>query len=827
MVVTAAAPTSLGRFELKRMLGSGAQGTVWLAFDPRLEREVAIKQLRVRSADETAVQRWLAEARAVSRLSHPAIVSLFEADVEAQHPFLVFEMVHGQTLTHRLRSKGAMQERDAAELMLEVLEGLVHAHAAGVIHRDLKPSNIMIDEAGRARVMDFGLAVMGEAKESDTGLMGTAAYMAPEAINGAPPWPGMDVFSAGLVFYEMLVGQPAVAEQDTYRTIYRLSHEDIALPEKLPHAITDSLRALVDRALAREPAARYQTAAEFRNVLAQWLAPKEVATESGGRSGTLEFLLRRMQHKSDFPALSESVSRILSLSQSENESIGGLSSKILRDVALTNKLLRLVNSSFYRHRLGGTISTVSRAVALIGFAGIRNIALSLVVMDHMKDKRHAGALREEFLRSIMAGTLAEELCPTAKEAEEAFIGAMFQNMGRMLTQFYFAEEADQIRDMLARASAVATLADTRAAPPPGFDEEERVSRSVLGISFQELGMGVARSWGMPDNLVHAMRRYAAGEEVKSSNDPADRLRVLASAANDVADGLLAGEEDHGHERLQQAGQRYGKALGVESKHLSEAVGRSQSRIRELAKTLAIQVKPGSPTATLVGQVSSAEEVETPRGRRVASGEGPGAMELDAAVRKTSAAAPEAVPPAALAPSAPVVSSAAAETLAAGIQDISNSLVENFKLNEVLRMVLETLLRSLDFQRVVFCLRDSRTGLLTGRLALGLESDVVAKRFQVKLTGQADLFAAVCLRGADMLITDASAPNIAARLPPWFVQGVNAPTFLLLPLVMKNSPIGLIYADKSEAGAIVISERELSLLRTLRNQAVMAFKHASS
>ena len=163
-------------------------------------------------------------------------------------------------------------------------------------------------------------------------------------------------------------------------------------------------------------------------------------------------------------------------------------------------------------------------------------------------------------------------------------------------------------------------------------------------------------------------------------------------------------------------------------------------------------------------------------------------------------------------------------MTAGIQDITNAMVESFKLNEVLRMVLETMLRALRLSRVVFCLRDPKTDVISGRFGLGHEVESVARAFRVAMQGETDLFAAVCRKGADTLITDAFAPQIARRLPAWYLQHVNAPAFLLLPLAIKGAPFALIYADKAQPG-FELSEKELSLLRTLRNQAVMAFRQA--
>ena len=169
---------------------------------------------------------------------------------------------------------------------------------------------------------------------------------------------------------------------------------------------------------------------------------------------------------------------------------------------------------------------------------------------------------------------------------------------------------------------------------------------------------------------------------------------------------------------------------------------------------------------------------------------------------------------------------AAEVLAAGIQDITNSMVEDFKLNDVLYMILETMFRALGFRRVVFCLRDAREDALIGRFGLGDMAQEMAPRFRIPLKASGDLFAAVCLKGADTLIADATVGHIAARLPAWYRKGVNAPAFLLLPMQKKGTPFALIYADKAVPGGIELGEKELSLLRTLLNQTVMAFKQAA-
>ncbi|WP_119354632.1 protein kinase domain-containing protein [Azohydromonas sediminis] len=785
--------TVLGRFVLERKLGEGAQASVWLGRDTRLEREVALKLLAP-DADAGAVSQWLHEARAVSQLTHPHIVPVFEADEHDGQSYLVFEYVAGPTLSQRLRSGGAIAPREAVTMMLGVLDALRAAHARGIVHRDLKPSNILLDADGRARVMDFGIAAR-IADPHDRRIFGTPGYMSPEAARGKPPTPAMDVFGAGVVLAEMLSGTPLLRERDPMRAIERVALEQLELPEHLGDPPDDALRAIVRRAIARDAAQRFADVGEMHRALAQWLQPKVEAVVDPEASGTLEFLLRRMRLKSDFPALSDSVARIQRLTRSENENLNNLASEILQDVALTNKLLRMVNSAHYF--AAGPVTTVSRAVALVGFAGVRNMALALVLLEHMHDKGHAQQLKEEFLRALMAGTLAGELVPAVRDGEEAFLSAMFQNLGRLLTEFYLREEAQQIRALMRPPEG--TL---EAAAPP---DQDSAAVRVLGISFEDLGLGVAKSWGLPETLRQSMRRAGPDTPARAAERGPERMRWLGQAANEVADALLY--SDDADAKIGDIEQRYARVLGFKPDELKRAAEQAQQRLASLVEAMAIRVGPTDRAQRLLAPpAAAAEDSLSPlQLQAAAAAAAPAALDLD-------------------------LGEPAADVLAAGIQDITNHMVsDGFRLNEVLRMVLETMLRALRVRRVVFALRDAKTNTLVGRFGLGDGADAVSAALRVPLQlapgAAADLFTAVCLKGVDTLIADANVANIAARLPPWFRERVGAPSFLLLPLTLKNAPLGLIYADQATAGGIALGEKELSLLRTLRNQAVMAFRQA--
>ncbi len=784
---------TLGRFRLERLLGEGAQATVWLAHDPRLDREVALKVLS--TGAENAVDEWLQEARAVSRLNHAGIVQVFEADRFDGRPALVFELVHGGTLLPLLR-QGPMPVRRAVEMMIEVLDALACAHAAGVVHRDLKPSNILLDVQGRPRVTDFGIAARVQ-DATAARVVGTPGYISPEAARGEVPHPRMDVFAAGILLAELLSGQRLNHDPDPKRCLQRVLNEDLHLPLLESRDSDDALRAIVERALARDPKQRWDSAALLRDALAEWLHRPELAAAQGNgvpQAAALEFLLRRMRAKADFPGLSASIEQVQRLTQSEDESLANLSSAILKDVALTNKLLRLVNTVQFRHAGGGSINTVSRAVALIGFAGVRNLALSLLLLERMQDRGHAAQLKTEFLRGLMAGSLARELCQSQREAEELFLAALFQNLGRLLSEFYFPEEAQQVRRLVREPQgAKAPLTEATA------------SARVLGIPYEDLGIGVARSWGLPDTLTAVMRRPAGAPPQRALDVPLEQQRWLARVANDTADLMLATEPEKLSAPLHRLAEAHAKALRIPAARFEAACAQARERLSHLADAMELHVDRHSQAQRLMPM-----QLEVP-----ASSD----SDMDTMVL------PASTPTVQDESSAATRRAQAAEQLSAGVQDITDAMVENQDLGAILRMILETMYRALALRRVVFCLRDAKSGSLAGRFALGDEQATWLPHFKVPLTpgSTPDLFNAVCLKGVDTLIADTTQPNIAQRLPGWYDSRLRAGSFLLLPVVVKGAPLALIYADHAEPNGIALDEKELKLLRTLRNQALMAFR----
>ena len=803
----------VGRFEILRELGRGAQSVVYLARDPHLQRQVAIKTLHFARPDAQQNSQLLAEARMVSQLRHPNIVPIFEAAKEQGDLYLVFQLVPGRNLAEHLQITGALPPARAIPIMLAILDALAHAHAAGIIHRDLKPSNILIDDDGVARVMDFGIAARAEARSTDGGqLTGTPAYMAPEYISERRSSERSDIFAAGLVLYELLAGRRALAGRDVPQVMRRIIGDDIRLPAETIGLLDERLVHLVHRALERDPANRYESAAQMREALDDHLHPPPVGEANDARQSTIDFLLRRMRHKSDFPALSESVSAINRITPAENQSVSQLANTILKDFSLTNKILRMVNSAYYQQAGGGNISTVSRAVVVLGLDAVRSMAITVLLLEHLQNTDNADQLKDEFLRANLAGVLARDIGSSVAgrpESEEAFICSMFHNLGRLLSQYYFPEESAEIRRVLLQRNCA----------------EDAAAQQVLGISFADLGMAIAQTWGFPRQIVNSMRRLPAGS-VRRPLGSEDRLRVLAALSNELCGVIAESSGEQQPKELRRIAGRFADAIALDEKELRQAVDRSLAQLVDFARNIRLNLQQTRFGRQLKAWGASQASPAVPP-LSADDGLGDSVLPELAVVPVVAQPAAEAVAagPAGESAADTTEASARTATLLAGIQDVSNALVSDCRLNDVLRITLETMYRAMGFRRVILCVRDQRSNSMLGRFGFGPDVVEVAKRFRFSLVFSPDIFHAALANGVDILISDTSDPKIAARIPDWFRRAVAAETFVVLPLCIKRSAVAMIYADRARAGEISISGQDLSLLRTLRNQAVLAIKQS--
>ena len=271
------------RYRIEAKLGSGGMSTVYLARDETLDRPVAIKVLhREMSEQADQLARFRQEARAVAKLSHPAVVSVIDAGEDHGHPYIVFEYVEGETLKQRISRIGALDVQDALAYAIEIARGLAIAHNRQLVHRDVKPQNVLINMAGRAKVTDFGIArQLEEAGHTATGrVLGTTDYVAPEQAMGQAVDQRSDIYSLGIVLYEMLTGDiPFTADSQVGVAMKHVNEELPDVQVRRPE-ISSAVALVVERSTAKSPGERYQTIEEMEDDLETALEVEAARTGS-------------------------------------------------------------------------------------------------------------------------------------------------------------------------------------------------------------------------------------------------------------------------------------------------------------------------------------------------------------------------------------------------------------------------------------------------------------------------------------------------------------------------------------------------------------------
>ncbi|MBW3614130.1 MAG: protein kinase [Actinobacteria bacterium] len=270
----------LGRYRLVGLLARGGMAEVWEGVDEVLARPVALKMLHPHlAADEAFRERFRREAISAARLAHPNVVATFDTGEDEGTAFIVMELVRGQTVRQLLEENGPLPAAVVAAIGVQIAEALQHAHDAGLVHRDVKPANVLLcepeprsgDPIPRVKVADFGIARAATRDGADLtqpgALLGTAKYLAPEQVEGEPPDARSDVYALGVVLYELLTGRPPFVADSEVATAMAHLNQDPLRPRQVRAGIPRALDAVVTRAMARDPAGRYQSAADLGNAL--------------------------------------------------------------------------------------------------------------------------------------------------------------------------------------------------------------------------------------------------------------------------------------------------------------------------------------------------------------------------------------------------------------------------------------------------------------------------------------------------------------------------------------------------------------------------------
>lgn len=492
-------------------------------------------------------------------------------------------------------------------------------------------------------------------------------------------------------------------------------------------------------------------------------------------------LMNKVCGDEDMFALGASVARVVQMASSDDQGTHDLAYYVLSDVALTQRILRLSNTVRYRTASGTTVTTISRAISLLGFDNVKTTALAMLLVDTLANDDHANSVRVELETALCASLVGRALSRFSpfQGVEEASIGALFKNLGPLLVA---SHEHDRYREITQLICA-------------GKHTPGQAAQLILGCSYDALAEAVLAEWKIPDVIGRCLSALPNGV-LKPAASRGEWMRLAASMAFDVASllGRIASPFQTPEARALLL--RYGAALGLDEARLDELFNTVQADMAALLESMqlepsrrpepALEHGDGLPNVLLLATMDSGGD-------------------------QPAGAYPSGKP------------YHARELLLAGVQDVTQMRASGQgKVNEVVLAVLETLYSSMGFRFATVCLRDARSGQYRARLSFGADDARLRAGFTFPASSARDLFHLAMENNADLMIADATSAKIRDLLPVWHRTLLpDAASFIVLPLVVGKVQLGLFYADRTRPAPEGVAPDETALIRALKGQVLVA------
>ena len=511
---------------------------------------------------------------------------------------------------------------------------------------------------------------------------------------------------------------------------------------------------------------------------------------------TAEQLLHRMSKQSDFPAVLQHITEInMKTSPSSNSSANELAGIILKDYSLTSKLLKVVNSAMYC-QFSGQISTISRAVVILGFEQVRLTATGLIFFAHLQDKSTAQYVKEAVLSSFLSGILAQDLSKHLKmeDWENHFICAMFHNFGRLLVMYYFPDKYEAYLKLVAE----------------GEITDQMAMQETLGTTFDKLGMEMADLWNLPKFIISSMKMISE-QDIKDKIEKVDQHRKLANFANELCDITINYSPHQRQDQLRIVLKKYQPAYDILEEDIVKMMDSALTKMRDFADVLnlkqtdlckldqrSFKAQPDMASVTTPDkQAMSADTAKTLERFKISAGASPSPCNTSIVNRHL--------------------------LMLDAIQEITNVMLDDFTLDTVLTMILETVYRGIGFDQVLIFFRNPKTDIMQPHFGLGQNIEKLQKEFSFPVQDTSeDLFNLALAEGRDLYIDNISIPDINQRKPTWFQGIIFSPSFVLYPIVINKRSIGLIYGAHISPDHH-LNQDQFDALKTLRNQAALAIK----
>jgi HD-like signal output (HDOD) protein len=455
----------------------------------------------------------------------------------------------------------------------------------------------------------------------------------------------------------------------------------------------------------------------------------------------------------------------------------------------------LVNSAFYG-LAAGKVTTVTRAVVVLGFENIRLATLSLVLFEHFKNKSNAVDLKEVLASSFWAGTLARDIAKMTGDIdpEEAFVCAMMNQLGKLLMIYYQPKKYRKISDRIQSHK----------------ENETKAAKAVCGVTYEELGMAVAKQWSFPSQIRDCMPLLKK-TDLKNKKNPPNKLWILSSFVKELGQIIKFGPLYKHNKDMSDLLKHYQKKIKISEDQLKILIKDSLEKVQKHANAMHLGINnsvfieylanffsPASKQLSVSGPLSNktsssisfqlTDFTEQPKGNVI-----------------------------------PIVEKAPKDIIMEGIQEISSAMMADQDINDVALISLEVLYRALQFHRALMFAREEAGQSMQVRYGYGDNVQQLIRNARFKTDGKKDLFNLSIQVGKDLIVADAYDPKLNELIPSWYRKHIDAPAFIFLPVVFKNICIGAFYADRDKNGP-PISETEHHHLSMLRNQLILAIKY---
>jgi HD-like signal output (HDOD) protein len=507
-----------------------------------------------------------------------------------------------------------------------------------------------------------------------------------------------------------------------------------------------------------------------------------------------ESILNKIRRKSEFPAMSNTINLINGFNGKEDTSVSEFANIVLKDYALTTKILKLVNSVNYAQF--GEVTTISRAIILLGFESVKNIALTLMLFEYLQKNGANPDLMNSIIKSFYSGIMSQKISIDAGfgDKEEAFICSTLHTLGRIMVAYSMPEKIDEIKE---------------AAKERGISEN-LAAHTVLGISYEDIGATMAKEWNFPAKITQSIHNLR-GSEITQNPSDVEKMSSISTFSNEIVN-IISGDMSKKDKDakigalMKSFKTHFGK---VESK-IEGIISSSLDELKDYSKLLNFDMENTSFSSNVYSWVSGTDTVSRSE-VDMSTAIDIGALSLesidsmmDADMQNT----PESI-------------------FTKGVQDINSSILGNYSLNDVIRIALETMYRGMQLSgtaRVLFFIKDPKLSQMNIRIGFGSDIEKLKGWFKIPVNAVNDIFNIAFAKQNDIVVKDIERPDIVKLLPKWYSEKIKSPIFvIMLPIIINSKTIGLFYIEGEKDGFQKISGTHLNYLKILRDQAVLAIK----